>query len=208
MRVMQRVSVIAAAIAGLLSVPALHAAGPAPVTPLRATDLWLAPATISVDKTPLSTAVEQVTSGRSAAALPALSRAVSDPALGPYALLYQGRAHFQLGRMTDAASDVRQLLALHPKGHLAEAALMLNADIAENTGQSTVAIQSLQALLMAKMESPAELYLRLGRLALAAKEPIIAADAFTKAYYDYPLSDESAIAASELLKMAPKGTPT
>src|SRR6185369_13802473 len=108
---------------GLAVAPALQARAFDPSTPLRATDLWLAPMTEPGAKTALASAVEQLAAGRPALALPLLSKAATDPVLGGYAVLYQGRATLALSRSSDAALLAGQLLATHPSGYLNEAAL-------------------------------------------------------------------------------------
>jgi hypothetical protein len=121
-------------LAGLLAVPGLRASAPNPSTPLRATDLWLAPMSESASKAPLASAVDLLASGRPAVALPLLSKAVADPVLGGYAVLYKGRALLALGGAAEAAAAAGQLLSAHPSGYLNEAALLLAADAAEASG--------------------------------------------------------------------------
>jgi soluble lytic murein transglycosylase len=192
-------------IAGLFAAPALQAGAPNPSTPLRATDLWLAPVTEAPSKSPLASAVEQVAAGRPAVALPLLSKAAADPVLGGYAVLYKGRALLALGGAAEAAALAGQLLSAHPSGYLNEAALWLAADAAEASADWPVALRSLQALSNIKTAAPERVWLRLGRVALAANDKLLAAEAFTSAYYDFPLGDEGKAAGAELLKLSPRG---
>src|SRR5579862_2020299 len=127
--------------AGLLSASVLRADGPGTLVSPRASDLWLAPTGLPADKTALGAAVDQIASGRSALTLPALARAVSDPLLGGYALLYQARASLALGHPGDASMALRTLFATHPAGNLSEAALLLNADLAESVANYSAEIQ-------------------------------------------------------------------
>lgn len=192
-------------LAGLLAVPGLRASAPNPSTPLRATDLWLAPMSESASKAPLASAVDLLASGRPAVALPLLSKAVADPVLGGYAVLYKGRALLALGGAAEAAAAAGQLLSAHPSGYLNEAALLLAADAAEASGDWPAALRSLQALTNIKAAAPERIWLRVGRAALAANNRLLAAEAFASTYYDFPLSDDSKAAAAELLKLSPRG---
>jgi soluble lytic murein transglycosylase len=192
-------------VAGLVAAPALRAGAPDPSTPLRATDLWLAPTTEPDSKAPLASAVEQLAAGRAGFALSLLSKPPADPLLGGYAVLYRGRAILALSKPVEAAALAEQLLSAHPSGYLNEAALLLAADAAEASGDWPVALRSLQALSNIKTAAPERVLLRLGRVALSANDKLLAADAFTSTYYDYPLGDEAKAAAAELLKLSPRG---
>ncbi len=93
---------------------------------------------------------------------------------------------------------------------MGEAAYWLFADAADALGDQANVVKALQAirqLTSGKPASPEKLLLRLGRAALAINDALVAADAFTTVYYDYPLSDEAGWAGTELAKLAPKGTP-
>lgn len=195
-------------LAGLVAAPALRAAAPGPASPIRAADLWLAPVTAPGTKSSFALAIDELAAGRPAVALPWLTKATADPVLGGYALLYEGRAAIALSRPADAAAAARQLLAAHPSGYLNEAALLLAADAAEASANWPVVVRTLQTLAIGKPAAPEKIALRLGRAALAAKDPLLAAEAFTTTYYDFPLTDEADAAAVELAKLTPRGVTT
>ncbi len=67
-----------------------------------APELWLAPSGTSATRSALSTAVNQLAAGKPTLAMPSLKAATSDPVVGGYALLYQGRAELALGQTTAA----------------------------------------------------------------------------------------------------------
>src|SRR6185295_12459411 len=109
-----------AAGAWLLFVPAVggeRAVLAAPPQRLLASDLWLAP---SLAVPALGTAVNSLSAGNALEALPVFARAASDPVLGGYARLYQGRAELALNRADAAMTSADRVLAGHPTGYLSE----------------------------------------------------------------------------------------
>jgi soluble lytic murein transglycosylase len=173
-----------------------------------ASTLWLAPATASSGKSAFATAVDELAAGQAAVALPEFTRAARDPELGGYGLLYQGRAQLALSKTSEAAATSERLLALHPAGYLGAAALWLSADAAEGAGNWTKAIADLQTLASSRLLDPARVSLRLGHVALKAEDRQLAASAFTKVYYDFPLADEASDAGEELAKLVSGVPPT
>jgi soluble lytic murein transglycosylase len=173
----------------LTSAPATQAA------PLNESDLWLLPAT---GRTPaLGGAAADLAAGNAAAALPVFAAAAREPMLGGYARLYHGRAELGLNRLEAAALSARLVIAAKPAGPLAEAALWLQAEAAEQAGKWTEATRSLQALTELDPSDSTAL-LRLGRAAFKADMPVLSTQSFTRLYFDLPLSSEAAEAESEL----------
>src|SRR5262245_31983024 len=165
-------------------------------------ELWLAPAAPSTDGTQaLGQAAIDLAGGRASNALPVFKSFTSDPVLGGYALLYAGRSQAAMGKWTDAAETAQQLIVREPDGYLSEAAQWLAADAAENTGNVAKAIVALQALTTLRPITPERAWLRLGRAAERSGDKALAAMAFWKVYYDYPLSDEADDAALNVARL-------
>jgi hypothetical protein len=130
--------VLAVGACGVLSVglllpivpsPALTPAHTSDVQVWSSTDLWLVPASLPATPSPLARAIRTLTEGDAPGAIPALRQAVDDdPLLGPYALLYLGRAELALERPAAAAAEARRILEAAPGGYVGEAALWLLAD--------------------------------------------------------------------------------
>ena len=156
--------------------------------------LWLAPASVPA-RQPLAEALVELTADNAAKALPVFSRAINDPQLGGYALLYVGRAQLALQRPADAARTAGQLLSRRPSGHLATSAIWLAADAAEAAGDSAGAARTLRQLRDAPPLSPEKVLLRLGRISPDRAERV---EALTRVYLDYPLTPEAVDATSEL----------
>src|SRR5579871_6455329 len=166
---------------------ALDAAVPQRVTEA---ELWLAPPGNPAPSA-LARAIDELAGGRPAAALPIFEANVSDPALSGYARLYVGRANLALHRPEEAARAARQLLQTGPAGYLDEAALWLLADACEATGNWAEAVAPLRTLTEIKSSRPGLALFRLGRAAEKSGDSSLAAQAYSKVYYDFPLSDEA-----------------
>ena len=148
---------------------------------LTEAELWLTPPTVIPTFGTAATALAQ---GRAAEALPVFSRAVSDPLLGGYGRLYQGRAQLALDRAAEAMVSARQVLDRSPGGYLGEQALWLMADAAEKVGKTDEAKRALAALVALPASNVAAAQLRLGQVAFKSDEAMLAAQSFTTLYYD------------------------
>jgi soluble lytic murein transglycosylase len=168
----------------------------APAAPFVEADLWLRPT--EGDAPALGLAAADLASGKEKEALAAFQRAASDPVLGGYARLYQGRAELALDRPRDAQASARQVIATTPGGALGEAALWLMADAAEKQQDWSEALRALQALSSLKGPSQSLAYLRLARVAMKTNDLATARDAFARVFYDFPLSAEADEAESGL----------
>jgi soluble lytic murein transglycosylase len=165
-------------------------------------DLWLAPATDTpASRQPFAQAVELLNDDQPEKALPFFAKATADPALGGYALLYLGRTQLKLNREKDAAFSAQQLLSTSPSGHLGDAALWLAADASELLGDWPAVVRALQALANNQAADPQRTQLRLGRAAVKVDDKRLAAAAFNKVYYEYPLTVEADEAREELDKL-------
>jgi soluble lytic murein transglycosylase len=175
---------------------------------LSAADLWLAPSANRTASEPLVAAVEDLVGGHPARALPVFTRAASDPLIGPYARLYEGRAHLALDAPRAAAASAEKV-AVTASGYLAQTALVLLADADEALGDNAGAVRVLETLVSRRPLDPEPVYLRLGTAAYAAGDRALAIHAWRTLYQDYPLSDQADDAASMLTKVAPGSlTPT
>ena len=159
------------------------------------TDLWLTPPAVIPT---FGTAATALAEGRAAEALPVFSRTTSDPLLGGYARLYQGRAQLALNRAPEAMASARQVLNAAPGGYLGEQALWLLADAADKAGKPEEAKSALAALVAMPASNVALAQLRLGQVAFKSDEAMLAAQSYTKLYYDYPVTPEAAAAESEM----------
>ncbi len=168
--------------------------------------LWLAPTgKPSAATAAFASAVNQLADGNAAGALPVFSHATSDPVLGGYALLLQGRAQLALQRPADAKFSADQLLKVEPKDYLRESAFLLTADVAEAAGDSAGEMRALEGAAAMKPVAGAALYLRMGRAAKQAGDRPAALGAFGKVLYEFALSPEAIAAEAELALLADPG---
>ena len=140
--------------------------------------------------------------GRAARALPVFAKAVSDPAVGGYARLYEGRAQLALNQPRDAAASAERAGA-GATGYLAQAALVLLADADQALGDNAGAVRALQTLTARAPLNPEPVYLRLGNAANLAGDRALAIRSWRTVYDTYPLSDQADDAAAMLTKAAP-----
>lgn len=201
-----RATAMGVALATILCTAPALTQSPAPV-PINSTEaLWLAPAGRPAPATAaFAAAVSRLADGKASAALPVFARATSDPLLGGYALLLQGRAQLALGKPAEAKFSAEQLLKVEPRDYLREAAYLLRADVAEASGDSAAEMRALQGAAEMKPVAGATLYLRLGRAAKQAGEPPVARGAFNKVVYEFALSPEASDALAELALLADPG---
>lgn len=187
---------------------------PATATPQNtslqpAPDLWLAPSgRPSAATAAMAEAVRQLDAGKAAAALPVFSKYVSDPLIGGYALLLQGRAQLELKQIKPARFSAEQLAKVEPVDYLKEAALVLAADVAEAEGDSDAEFRALQAAALLKPVAGAPLFLRLGRAAKAAGDLSAARGAFNTVIYQFATSPEANAAIDERAALDPGAVPT
>jgi soluble lytic murein transglycosylase len=180
------------------------ATGPVARWPVHS--FWLVPdaQAAPTPKSPLALAVGELAAGKAALALPEFARATRDPELGGYALLYLGRAQLALNRPADAAFSARELLGTAPAGYLRDAALWLSADAAEGSTDWKTAVRSLQLLADTKSLHPERAYVRLGRAAAHANDPVRAIAAFEKVSREFALTPEADEALAELANLTPR----
>ena len=178
-------------------VATVHAALPQDVN-----DYWLVPPPRERRvgaTTALAAAATAYAAGNYSAALASAQRAATgESALSDYGLYYQGLAELRLGRPQDAEKSFETLLDRKPTGYLAVAATLGKGEAAESRGDHAAAASLYDKLTSAKTIAPEDVLARLGRAALAAGDKSRAAQAYLRIYYEFPLSEAAAGAATAL----------
>jgi tetratricopeptide (TPR) repeat protein len=174
-------------------------------TPFDEATLWLAPPSEPRTPSDLARALSLMADDRAADAVPILVRQTGDAELGAYAHLHLAQAYLALGNEEDAIASLRVILEHTPGGYLGEAALSLLADGLAAEGKWVEAAHALQALTGLPSSAPQRAYLRLGQAAEKQGDKALARGAYTKIYYDWPLSAEASDAEDGLARV---GAPT
>ena len=180
--------------------PTAHAA-----LPDNASDLWLVPsesdrATRSVTQyEPLAEAARRLEAGEYEAAAQLASRPTLRPTpLAGYASYYLGLAQLRQLQTDAARETLKALLETRPSGALGVAAAMAAGEAAEAATDHAAAVALYDRLAADKLAVNEDVLARLGRAALAAGDRRKAAEAFTRLYYQYPLTTAGASAAGQL----------
>src|SRR5947209_7315799 len=178
-----------------------------PRLPSDIAQLWLAPPATGAARArghspamlAFAEAVKLEVEANYAKALPMFSEpALRQGPLGDYAIYYTGLAELRLGHAADARRAFQGLQARAPVGYLTEAAALREAECDESLGNLGGAIEIYDRLARAKTTAPDDVLMRLGRAARSSGDADKAATAFARVYYEFPLSDLSALAGSEL----------
>ena len=160
--------------------------------------IWLVPAAALDDGakasdatlSELSAAVSLIATER---AEPALSKLEAVPigqsVLGDYVQYYRGVALFQLGRLDEARETLRVVRNRGPVGHLWEAVTLKAAEVAEAQEGFASAVELYTEVSAKEMASPDLVWHRIGEAAIEAGDSKLAAKAFSRVYYGFPLSD-------------------
>src|SRR5262249_19246468 len=178
-----------------------------PRLPSDIAQLWLAPSTTGAARAKshspamvaFAEAVKLEVEANYAKALPTFS----DPALrqgplGDYAIYYSGLAELRMGRAADARRTFQALQARAPVGYLTEVAPLREAECDEALGDIGGAVGIYYRLSKTKTTTADDVLMRLGRAARASGDNDKAANAFARVYYEFPLSDLSPLAGSEI----------
>jgi soluble lytic murein transglycosylase len=178
-----------------------------PRLPAEASQFWMAPAPSTRSGAPARArgaqadfvaAVKLEIDANYAKALPLLAQPGLDQGpLGPYAEYYKGLAELRLGRAADARRTFQSLSAKQPAGYLIEASALREAECDEALGDQSAAVEIYDRLSRTKTTAPDDVLMRLGRAARAAGDLDKAQAAFSRAYFEFPFSDLSALAESE-----------
>jgi len=178
-------------------VPTVHAALPQEVD-----DYWLVPSARERKAgaaTALAAAATAYAAGNYAAALTSAQRAAAgQSALGDYAVYYQGLAQLRLARPQDAEKSFDALIDRKPAGYLTVAAMLGKGEAAESRGDHAAAVALYEKLTSVKTIAAEDVLARLGRAALAAGDKPRAAQAYLRIFYEFPLSEAAAGAATAL----------
>lgn len=190
------------------------AAGTAPVLaptsyprlPEDGSELWLAPDTGRNVRSPelreLAEAIALQADSKFDRALAILARpGLQHGPLADYVAYYRGIAELRLGRPADARRTLQALAAREPVGYLAEGAALGEAECDEALNDAGAALAIYRRLARAKTTHPDDVLMRLARAAKASGDSDAAANAFARVYYEFPLSDLSAVASDELDKL-------
>jgi soluble lytic murein transglycosylase len=184
--------------------PTAHAA-----LPDDPSSLWLVPsesdrsARGSAQYEPLAEAVQRYHGEDYAgAARLAASSSLTGTPLAGYALYYAGLAHLRQQQTDQARRLFDRLLDSKPSGHLAGAAALASGEAAEAAGDHAGALRIYSRLAADKQAVNDDILARLGRVALVVGDKAVAADAYIRLYYEYPLTGAGADAGEkmELLK--------
>jgi soluble lytic murein transglycosylase len=178
-----------------------------PRLPADISQLWLVPAATGNSRArnqspamaDFAEAVKLEVETNFAKALPMFTQApLRQGPLGDYAIYYTGLAELRLGRPADAKRTFQTLQSRAPVGYLAEAAPLREAECDEALGDLGGAIEIYERLARTRTTAADDVLMRLGRAARASGDSEKAATAFARVYYEFPLSDLSALAGSEL----------
>jgi soluble lytic murein transglycosylase len=145
------------------------------------------------------TAMGWVDQGQFTRALPVLRQpAAQRGPLADYATYYAAMAEAALGRHADALRTFTALRQRPLVGYLKEAAALGAAEEHQSLNQPGEALAIYEGLAAGKSSAPDEILMRLAKAAYAAGRPQRAAEAFMRAYFEYPLGDLAPSAAAEL----------
>ncbi|HUR33257.1 MAG TPA: transglycosylase SLT domain-containing protein [Vicinamibacterales bacterium] len=177
---------------------------PHPPVPRELSQLWLAPergtpAVRAGAALTVGSAARLATGGDYTRALSIVSPSMAkDGLLGQYATYYAGVAQLGLKRAGDALKSFRQLQAEKPVGYLWEAAAIGEAEAQEALDHPDEAVRIYERLLKGRLSNVEDVYMRMGRAARAARDSSKAAEAFAHVFYEFPTSENAAIAGAEL----------
>ena len=182
-----------------------------PQVPADLAQFWMVPErgrTRTAAQANLATAVKFENEGSHARALALLLNpaAKQDGPLAAYAEFYKGLALLRLGRVAEARTTFQSLQASRPVGYLSEMAALREAECDESLGDQAAALAVYERLADAKTLAPDEVLMKLGKTALALGDAAKAQAAFERVYYEYPLSDLTDDAATQL-SVAPPVSP-
>jgi soluble lytic murein transglycosylase len=186
-------------------VPAALSANPRPAPPADPADLWLLP--VPANKpgaTPASIAsfaagAKAMADARYADAITALRHPdLEGTPLAGYAKYFTGLAYLNTSRAAEARAAFAQLRATEIAGYLSEAAALREAEAATLQGDHAAAAAIYDSLSRTKNGSPEEILLARARAYRSAGNGEQAAEGYRRLFYEFPASDLSATAATEL----------
>ncbi len=170
-----------------------------PPVPTASRDLWLSPTSRpTAAMLSLGKVASYVTEAKFKEAAPIVAKAKLDATpLESYQKFYNALVEFRVGQLDDARRDAGDLVEDPPAGYLSEGARRLAGEIAEAQNDFDGAITYYEPLTKSSLAMDDAL-MRLGRAKKANGDAAGAAAAFTRVYFEFPLSDLATSAASEL----------
>ncbi len=182
------------------SAPTAHAALPGTLN-----ELWLVPpdsdrtVKSNVPYVPLVQGLGRYRAADYSKALPLFATpALTGSPLGDYARYYLGMTELRMGRTKDARRTFESLVQRKPTGYLAVAAALGAAQAAEADKDHAAAIRIYERLADDKAALSDDVLSRLARAALASGDRRKAAAAFTRVYYEFPLTPGATAAGAQL----------
>ena len=170
-----------------------------PPVPTASRDLWLSPTSRpTAAMLSLGKVASYVSEAKFKEAAPIVAKAKLDATpLESYQKFYNALVEFRVGQLDDARRDAGDLVEDPPAGYLSEGARRLAGEIAEAQNDFDGAITYYEPLTKSSLAMDDAL-MRLGRAKKANGDAAGAAAAFTRVYFEFPLSDLATSAASEL----------
>ena len=184
------------------SVPSALASAPRPQIPSAAADLWFVPESARKPQkllTDFAAGVRLIQDGKPGEGLPLVSApGLADTPLAQYATYYAALARLNLSKAAEARAVFASLHAAKLEGYLAEGSVMREAEAALAQEDFAGAAKLFGELAARRTASPDAVLLALGRAQRQAGDRQKAAESFARLYYEFPLSDLSAVATTEL----------
>jgi soluble lytic murein transglycosylase len=192
-------------LAGTIGVRAQSAQGPMltatayPPVPTASRDLWLSPTSRpTAAMLSLGRVAGYVSEAKFKEAAPVIAKAKLDSTpLESYQKFYAALVEFRNGQIDEARRDAGDLVENPPAGYLSEGSRRLAGEIAEAQNDLEGAISFYEALTKSSLAMDDAL-MRLGRVKKLSGDADGAAAAFSRVYFEFPLSDLAASAATEL----------
>jgi soluble lytic murein transglycosylase len=184
------------------AVPAALTAAARPAIPASPSAIWLvADRPVKPEKAAADFArgVRLLQEAKYAEALPLVGApALAGTPLAHYSAYYAGIAYLNLARAAEARTVFARLRAEKPAGFLAEGAALREAETAVAQEDFAGAAKIYEELSRWKTANPDAILLALGRAQASSGDKARAAETFARLYYQFPLSDLAATAATEL----------
>ena len=173
-----------------------------PAIPDDPFELWLAPTDTRRRTGPavtsLKSGIRLLAEARYAEALPLVRAKLAGTPLADYAQYYRGLAELRLQRYDEARRTFDAMMARPLVGYLSEAVRLRDAEAAESQGDAAGAAAVYTELAAATTVNPADVLMRLARASLAAGNRQVGAAALARVYFEYPFSEQAALAQAAL----------
>jgi soluble lytic murein transglycosylase len=176
-----------------------------------ASTLWLVPSSRdasrrqsqgSAETAQFAKAVDLYTEGKYADALRLLRPGAFDgSALASYVSYYRGLTELALESFDQARQTFGAVTESRPVGYLSEAAALREAEAAEATEDFAAAARIYESLSRQKTMAPDDVLLRLARAELGRGDRERAATAYVRVYFEFPMGDAAAAAATDMQKV-------